>query len=43
MESQGDGSVTRWIGDLKCGGDSAVLHLWERLTGAKAENIWTAD
>jgi DNA-directed RNA polymerase specialized sigma24 family protein len=25
-----DGSVTRWIGDLKAGGDSAAQHLWER-------------
>jgi DNA-directed RNA polymerase specialized sigma24 family protein len=25
-----DGSVTRWIGDLKAGGDSAARHLWER-------------
>jgi RNA polymerase sigma factor (sigma-70 family) len=30
MESQGEGSVTRWIGDLKSGGDSAAKHLWER-------------
>ncbi|WP_435011980.1 ECF-type sigma factor (plasmid) [Tundrisphaera lichenicola] len=30
MESQGEGSVTRWIGDLKSGGDSAALRLWER-------------
>jgi hypothetical protein len=27
---QDDGSVTRWIGDLKAGGDSAAQHLWER-------------
>ena len=30
MASQADGSVTRWIGDLKAGGDSAAQHLWER-------------
>jgi DNA-directed RNA polymerase specialized sigma24 family protein len=30
MESQGEGSVTRWIGDLKSGADSAAQHLWER-------------
>ncbi len=30
MASQDDGSVTRWIGDLKAGGDSAAQHLWER-------------
>jgi DNA-directed RNA polymerase specialized sigma24 family protein len=30
MESKGEGSVTRWIGDLKSGGDSAAQHLWER-------------
>jgi DNA-directed RNA polymerase specialized sigma24 family protein len=27
---QDHGSVTRWIGDLKAGGDSAAQHLWER-------------
>jgi DNA-directed RNA polymerase specialized sigma24 family protein len=30
MASQDEGSVTRWIGDLKSGGDSAAQHLWER-------------
>src|SRR3954471_4569539 len=30
MASQDDGSVTRWIGDLQGGGDSAAQHLWER-------------
>jgi RNA polymerase sigma factor (sigma-70 family) len=25
-----EGSVTRWIGELKAGGDSAAQHLWER-------------
>jgi ECF sigma factor len=30
MGSQGEGSVTRWIGDLKSGGDSAAQRLWER-------------
>jgi DNA-directed RNA polymerase specialized sigma24 family protein len=30
MPSKGDGSVTRWIGDLKSSGDSAAQHLWER-------------
>jgi DNA-directed RNA polymerase specialized sigma24 family protein len=30
MASQDDGSVTRWIGDLKSGGESAAQHLWER-------------
>jgi DNA-directed RNA polymerase specialized sigma24 family protein len=30
MAYQSDGSVTRWIGDLKAGGDSAAQHLWER-------------
>jgi DNA-directed RNA polymerase specialized sigma24 family protein len=30
MAAQADGSVTRWIGDLKAGGDSAAQHLWER-------------
>ena len=30
MEAQGEGSVTRWIGELKSGGDFAVQHLWER-------------
>jgi DNA-directed RNA polymerase specialized sigma24 family protein len=30
MASPDDGSVTRWIGDLKAGGDSAAQPLWER-------------
>jgi RNA polymerase sigma factor (sigma-70 family) len=30
MTFDGEGSVTRWIGDLKSGGDSAAQHLWER-------------
>jgi DNA-directed RNA polymerase specialized sigma24 family protein len=30
MATQDDGSITRWIGDLKAGGDSAAQHLWER-------------
>jgi hypothetical protein len=30
MTPQDDGSVTKWIGDLKAGGDSAAQHLWER-------------
>jgi DNA-directed RNA polymerase specialized sigma24 family protein len=30
MAAHNDGSVTRWIGDLKAGGDSAAQHLWER-------------
>ncbi len=30
MAPQDDGSVTRWIGDLKTRGDSAAQHLWER-------------
>jgi DNA-directed RNA polymerase specialized sigma24 family protein len=30
MASQDDGSITRWIGDLKAGGNSAAQHLWER-------------
>jgi DNA-directed RNA polymerase specialized sigma24 family protein len=30
MKSEGGGSITRWIGDLKSGGDSAAQHLWER-------------
>jgi DNA-directed RNA polymerase specialized sigma24 family protein len=30
MESSDDGSVTRWIGDLRSGGDSAAQLLWER-------------
>jgi DNA-directed RNA polymerase specialized sigma24 family protein len=30
MALSGEGSVTRWIGDLRAGGDSAAQHLWER-------------
>jgi DNA-directed RNA polymerase specialized sigma24 family protein len=30
MADHDDGSVTRWIGDLKAGGNSAAQHLWER-------------
>ncbi len=31
MAAEDDGSVTKWIGDLKGGGDSAAQHLlWER-------------
>jgi DNA-directed RNA polymerase specialized sigma24 family protein len=30
MAAEDDGSVTRWIGDLKVGGESATQHLWER-------------
>ena len=30
MADQDDGSVTRWIGDLKAGGDSAAQQLWQR-------------
>jgi DNA-directed RNA polymerase specialized sigma24 family protein len=30
MRPDDDGSVTRWIGDLKAGGDRAAKHLWER-------------
>jgi DNA-directed RNA polymerase specialized sigma24 family protein len=30
MTRANDGSITRWIGDLKAGGDSAAQHLWER-------------
>jgi hypothetical protein len=30
MPSEDEGSVTRWIGDLKAGGDAAAQHLWER-------------
>jgi DNA-directed RNA polymerase specialized sigma24 family protein len=30
MAPQDGGSVTRWIGDLQAGGDSAAQQLWER-------------
>jgi hypothetical protein len=30
MSSTGEGAVTRWLGDLKSGGDAAAPHLWER-------------
>jgi DNA-directed RNA polymerase specialized sigma24 family protein len=30
MSAAGEGSVTRWIGDLKSGGDAGAQHLWER-------------
>src|SRR6202034_1431934 len=30
MASDADGSVTRWIGDLKAGGAAAAQPLWER-------------
>jgi hypothetical protein len=30
MPEDAEGSVTRWIGDLKAGGDAAAQHLWER-------------
>jgi hypothetical protein len=30
MPAEEGGSVTRWIGDLKAGGDIAAQHLWER-------------
>jgi DNA-directed RNA polymerase specialized sigma24 family protein len=30
MALSDEGSVTRWIGDLRAGGDSAAQHLWER-------------
>ena len=30
MSSTCEGSVTRWIGDLRSGGDAAAQHLWER-------------
>jgi DNA-directed RNA polymerase specialized sigma24 family protein len=30
MAGSNEGSVTRWIGDLRAGGDSAAQHLWER-------------
>jgi RNA polymerase sigma factor (sigma-70 family) len=33
MERDAEGSVTRWIGDLRSGGDSAAQHLWERYFG----------
>jgi DNA-directed RNA polymerase specialized sigma24 family protein len=30
MSAPIEGSVTRWIGDLKAGGDAAAQHLWQR-------------
>jgi DNA-directed RNA polymerase specialized sigma24 family protein len=30
MASEAEGSVTRWIGDLKAGGEAAAQPLWER-------------
>ncbi|SRR5579883_486690 len=30
MSSNAEGSVTRWIGDLKAGGEAAAQPLWER-------------
>jgi DNA-directed RNA polymerase specialized sigma24 family protein len=30
MASRDEGSVTRWLGDLKSGGDGAAQRLWER-------------
>jgi DNA-directed RNA polymerase specialized sigma24 family protein len=33
MQDDAEGSVTRWIGDLKAGGDGAAQHLWERYFG----------
>jgi DNA-directed RNA polymerase specialized sigma24 family protein len=33
MASEGEGSVTIWIGDLKAGGDAAAQPLWERYFG----------
>jgi hypothetical protein len=30
MRPDEGGSVTRWIGDLKAGGEAAAQHLWER-------------
>ncbi len=30
MSTSGEGSVTRWLGDLKSGGDASAQHLWER-------------
>jgi DNA-directed RNA polymerase specialized sigma24 family protein len=30
MSTENPGTVTRWIGDLKSGGDRAAQHLWER-------------
>jgi DNA-directed RNA polymerase specialized sigma24 family protein len=30
MSGDEQGSISRWIGDLKAGGDSAAQHLWER-------------
>jgi DNA-directed RNA polymerase specialized sigma24 family protein len=30
MQPDAEGSVTRWIGDLKAGGEAGAQHLWER-------------
>jgi DNA-directed RNA polymerase specialized sigma24 family protein len=30
LSAASEGSVTRWIGELKSGGDAAAQHLWER-------------
>jgi RNA polymerase sigma factor (sigma-70 family) len=30
MSSTGEGSITRWIGELKSGDDAAAQHIWER-------------
>jgi DNA-directed RNA polymerase specialized sigma24 family protein len=30
MPPENQGSITRWLGDLKSGGDAAAQHLWER-------------
>ena len=30
MSSEAQGSVTRWIGELKAGEDAAAHHLWQR-------------
>jgi hypothetical protein len=30
MSTTGEGSVTRWLGDLKSGGDAAAKHVWGR-------------
>jgi RNA polymerase sigma factor (sigma-70 family) len=35
--SEPGGSITRWIGDLKAGGDEAAQRLWERYFGSLVE------